>query len=134
MFFVAKRATLLMASGPASDPDKKHLFICLTDSFGVQKETLVVSVSTFRQGLPADDACKLYAGDHSFIKHVSYIEYSKARIIPVDKLMNGVKLNLFVPKEPLETSVFARVCYGLEQSLMTSPKNREFYQLATGHQ
>jgi hypothetical protein len=55
MFFVAKRATLLMASGPASDPDKKHLFICLTDSFGVQKETLVVSVSTFRQGLPADD-------------------------------------------------------------------------------
>jgi hypothetical protein len=65
---------------------------------------------------------------------VSYIEYSKARIIPVDKLMNGVKLNLFVPKEPLETSVFARVCYGLEQSLMTSPKNREFYQLATGHQ
>ena len=134
MFFVVKRATLLIPSGPASDPNRKHLFICLTDCHGTDKETLIVSVSTYRTGLPADLTCKLFSGDHPFLKHESYVDYSSARIIGADKLTNGVKSDLFVPKEPLETSIFARVCYGLEQSPRISPKNREFYLLASGHQ
>lgn len=134
MFLVVKRATLLIPSGPESDPNRKHLFICLTDCYGAEKETLIVSASTFRPNLPADSACKLFAGDHPFLKHESYVDYGSARIITADKLMKGIKLDFFVPKEPLETSIFARVCYGLEQSLRTSTKNREFYLLATGRQ
>lgn len=134
MFLVVKRATLLIPSGPESDPNRKHLFICLTDCYGAEKETLIVSASTFRPNLPADSACKLFAGDHPFLKHESYVDYGSARIITADKLMNGVRLNTFIPKEPLKTDVFAHVCRGLEQSPMTAPKHLEFYRLATGHQ
>jgi len=134
MFLVVKRATLLIPSGPASDPNKKHLFICLTDCYGADKETLIVSVSSYRAGLPADSTCKLFAGNHPFLKHESYVDYGNARIISAGKLMNGVKQDLFVPKEPLATDIFARVCFGVEQSLRTSTKNREFYLLASGRQ
>ncbi len=133
MFLVVKRTTQLIPTGPASDPDRKHLFICLTDCYGAEKETLTVSVSSYRAGLPADLTCKLFPGDHPFLKHESYVDYGNARIISANKLVEGVKQDLFVQKEPLATCIFARVCFGLEQSLRTSPKNREFYLLATKH-
>ena len=134
MFFVVKRATLLIESGPANDPNRKHLFICLTDVFGPDKETLMVSVSTYRAGLPADDTCHLFAGDHPFIKHKSFIEYDKARVFAADKLVTGERQGLFIALDALESSIFARVCYGLEQSPFTAPKHLEFYQRATGHE
>lgn len=134
MFFVVKRATLLIASGPASDPNRKHLFICLTDAFGSGKEMLMVSVSTHRIGLPADDTCHLFAGDHPFIKHKSFIDYRNARVIEADKLVKGERQGLFVAMDPLESSVFARVCYGLTQSPFTAPKHLDFYRRATGHE
>jgi hypothetical protein len=31
LFVPFKRATLLVPSGPANDPDRKHLFVLLTD-------------------------------------------------------------------------------------------------------
>lgn len=134
MFFVVKRATLLIASGPASDPNKKHLFICLTDVVGTSKETLMVSASTHRAGFPADDTCHLFAGDHPFIKHKSYIDYQNARVIEADKLVKGERQGLLKAMDPLESSVFARVCYGLETSPFTALKYLEFYQRATGHE
>ena len=133
MFFVVKRATLLIASGPASDPNKKHLFICLTDVFGPDKETLMVSVSTHRAGFPADETCHLFAGDHPFVKHKSFIDYRNARIIAADKLVKGERQGLFVAMDALESSVFARVCYGVERSPFTALKHLEFYKRATGH-
>jgi len=76
MFFVVKRATLLIASGPASDPNKKHLFICLTDVVGTSKETLMVSASTHRAGFPADDTCHLL---------LAIIRSSSIRVISITK-------------------------------------------------
>ena len=134
MFFVVKRATLLIPSGPLSDPNRKHLFICLTDPAGVAKETLMVSVSTIRTGLPADETCHLFDGDHPFIKHKSFVDYRNARIIAAEKLVKGVSQGLFTALDTLETSVFARVCYGLTQSPLTAPKHLEFYRIATGHE
>ena len=134
MFFVVKRATLLIPSGPLSDPDRKHLFICLTDSIGTNNETLIVSVSTFHQGLTSDISCQLYAGDHSFIAHPSIVNYMDAQIVAASKLMSGVAQGKLIAKEPLDTAVFARVCKGLGDSRFTSPKILSFYQVATGYE
>ena len=134
MFFVVKRATLLIPSGPQSDPNKKHLFICLTDAFGSERETLIVSVSTLRAGIPADETCNLFGGDHPFIKHKSFVDYRNARIIAADKLVKGVNQGLFIAMDALETSAFSRICYGLTQSSFTAPKHLEFYRRATGHE
>src|SRR3990170_5662670 len=50
LFVPFRRATLLVPSGPAHDPDQKHLFILLTDPVQVLdykgKHSLLVGVTT----------------------------------------------------------------------------------------
>ena len=133
MFFVVKRATLLIPSGAQVDPHRKHLFVCLTNPHGVNQEILLVSVSSYRVGVSTDMTCRLFAGDHSFITHDSVIDYASARVEPSDKLVKGVNLGLFVAKEPLDSAIFARVCYGLTQSRFVAPKFLQFYERATGN-
>ena len=134
MFFVVKRATLLMASGPANDIGRKHLFICVTDAVGAAKETLIVPIQSHRANITNDGACVLHVGDHPFIKHKSVVSYRDAKIVEEAKLMNGVKAGLFVPREAIDTAVFARVCYGLEQSQFVAPKFLAFYNASRGIQ
>ena len=68
-FLPLRRATLLIPSGPRTDPNRKHLFILLTDptvDAAGRSFVLMVSLSTVRAGVPHDPTCILYAGDHPF--------------------------------------------------------------------
>lgn len=135
VFLPLRRATLLIPSGPAADPDRKHLFILLTDPCSDEAGrncVLMVSLSSIKSGLHHDPACILYAGDHPFIKKTSFVVYGKARLEIVDKVLNGVKRGLLVPQEPMDGAVFARICKGLEESRHMSPKLRAFYLKAIG--
>lgn len=135
LFVPFRRATLLIPSGPADDPDRKHLFILLTDPVvggSGEKESLLVGVSSVRQGAFHDPTCILYPGDHPFIRRDSFIAYGRARIELSQKLINGVQAGVLAPRETLDGAVFARVCQGLLDSRHTAPKIRAFYSAATG--
>ncbi|PUE13608.1 hypothetical protein B9Z38_16595 [Limnohabitans sp. MMS-10A-160] len=93
---------------------------------------MMVSLSTVRQGVPHDPACILYAGDHAFVKHDSYVVYQKARIEEADKVLRGVKSGQLVPQAPMDGAVFARICKGLEESRLTPTRLLNFYLKATG--
>lgn len=127
MFFVVRRATLLIPSGPPQDPDRKHLYVCITDPVGAARETLLVPVATLRQGEPHDPTCRLFRGDHPFLRHESYVNYRFARIDPADRIERGVRDGVLVPHQVLDTAVFARVCKGLTESRFLAPRYREFY-------
>lgn len=135
LFLPLRRATLLVPSGPENDPDRKHLFILLTDpadaGSGV-KAVLMVSLSSIKPGLPYDPACVLHSGDHPFVKKDSFVVYQKSRIEDADKVLRGVKDGKLVPQAPMDTAVFARICKGLEDSRLTPPKMLRFYLAATG--
>jgi hypothetical protein len=128
LFIPVRRATLLVPSGPEHDPNRKHLFILLTDPPNADSEVLLVSLASVQEHLPYDSTCLLYPGDHPFIRHKSYVNYAYARIEPVGKLVNGVKQRLFDPQGTLDETVFARVCKGLLESRHTTPKIRKFYE------
>lgn len=135
VFVPLRRATLLIPSGPLGDPDRKHLFILLTDPAADDSGrlcVLLVSISSVKPGVPYDGTCILYAGDHPFVKHDSYVVYQKARLEEADKLLRGVKRGLLIPQEPLDGSVFARICRGFTESRMTPIKFVEFYRAAGG--
>jgi hypothetical protein len=127
-----KRATVLIPSGPASDPHRKHLHILLTDPQGPLKDVLLVGVNTVHPGLWHDAACILFAGDHEFLRHKSFVNYSRARIQPVKKIMAGVKEGLFEAREALSTTLFARVCRGIEVTTYVEPEILRFYENSRG--
>lgn len=134
LFLPLKRATLLIPSGPQGDQDRKHLFILLTDPHDDEVGNncvLMVSLSTVKPGVPHDPTCILYAGDHPFVKHDSYVVYQKARLEDAGKVLRGVKNGQLVPQDPMDGAVFARICKGLEESRLTPTKLLNFYLKAT---
>ena len=133
LFLPVRRATLLIPSGPPGDPDRKHLFILLTDPRADDRGTasvLMVSLSTIRQGVPFDRSCLLYPGDHPFVRRDSYVVYQRARIEAVDAVLRGVNSGQLVPQAALDGGVFARVCRGFEESRLTPPRLLDFYRRA----
>lgn len=132
LWFPARRATLLVPSGPVHDGERKHLFVLLTDPFDVEGivSVLMVSLSSRYPGLPYDPACLLYPGDHPFVTRESYVVYAKARIEPSEKLQRGVERGTLIPKETMDTGIFARICQGLEDSRFTAPRMLTLYRKA----
>lgn len=123
---------MLVPSGPGIDPNRKHLFILLTDPIddgtGV-KVVLMVPVSSLKTGVPNDQTCILYPGDHPFIKRESFVYYARARLEMADKLLRGIKEGKLVALDPIDSGIFARICQGLEQSRFTPAKLLSFYRI-----
>lgn len=125
-----RRGTILIPSGPSHDPDRKHLFIVLTDPSPTAADVLMVNVSSLRPG--HDPACQLYAGDHPFIKRDSFIEYALARIELAQAIENGVTKRALIPHADLDGAIFARVCHGLTVSRFAKPRVVAYYRARTG--
>lgn len=133
MFIPFRRASLLIPSGPTHDPQRRHLFIVLTDPFndtgnGISR-VLLVSLSSVRDG--CDRTCILKPGDHPFIRHESFVAYWSARIEEAGKVASAVHNNVFQAHHPVSEQVMLRICQGLESSRHTAPKILRFYRLAS---
>lgn len=126
MFNAVKRATFLYPSGPAKDPNRKHLCILLTDPVGPPEQILTVTVVT--AGDNFDSACVLNAGDHEFIKHKSYVAYATCRIDFASRIKECVASGEFSGREMLKEEVFKRVIEGLAKSKSVKPFVRQFLQ------
>lgn len=117
MFAVVKRATLLVPSGTANDPNRKHLTILLTAPTGPAKQVLTVNISTLRGNRGDDSTCLLDIGDHEFIKHRSYVAYWSCRHDCTEAhILNCVGSKLFEPKGMLREDVFVRIIEGMDRS------------------
>jgi hypothetical protein len=125
---VARGGTLLIRSGPASDPNRKHLYVVMTDAHGPARQVLMVPICSVRPKVPHDPTCLLAADEHPFIKHESYVAYDRCdqrHVVDVEKLVaNG----FFIPKEPMPEAVLDRIVEGLRKSPRAKPFAREFLQ------
>lgn len=109
MFFATKRATVLIPSGSTDRPDLLHLFVLLCDPFGDPPQCLLVSISTVYQNGYHDPTCLLYAGDHPFVKHASYVKYSSCRLIEAARLERAVAAGIFKQHDMMDGTVVARI-------------------------
>ena len=139
VFQPVRRATLLIPSGPAHDPDRKHLFIILTDSVadplnGNKDCLLLTSLSTLDTALPHDPTCILRLGDHPFVTRDSYVSYQSSRIQETTKIINGVASGVLVVKDPMASGIVDRICDGLLSSPHTAEKIKRFFRIYTAQQ
>lgn len=103
LFLALRRATLLIASGPQNDLERKHLFILLHDPVedgSAIKRVSMVSLSSVKVGTPHDPTCILFPGEHPFVTRRSFVYYSGARIEDANKLLKGIKDGIFIAHEP----------------------------------
>lgn len=138
VFQPVRRATLLIPSGPAHDPDRKHLFIILTDPVADpvnsgRVSVLLISLSTLEIALPHDPTCILRSGDHPFITRDSYVSYRTSRIQETVKIINGVASGVLVAKELMDSGIVDRICDGLD-SYQTPEKIKRFFRMYTALQ
>lgn len=127
LFLPNRKATLLVPSGPVEDPDRKHLFILLSDPVNDEKVVLMASISSVKPGRWCDNSCLLSPGDHPFINKDSFVDYARCRIESGQKLLNGVKKGLLEPREMVSQVVFERICAGVMASRRTPRHVKQFF-------
>lgn len=128
-----RRATLLIPSGPAHDPDRKHLHIVLNDPFPdntLIPKVLVVSVTSIPSSNKYDASCTLFPGEHPFVVHNSYVVYSRLDLVDPALLESKVQARQFVAKPLLDEKFFAYVVQGLLDSPHVSPRYLRYFEAA----
>jgi len=124
-WLAARRATVLIPSGPDHDPDRMHLHIVLTDpradKNGMEK-VIVVSVSSVPSTQIYDSSCTLFTGEHPFISRDSFVTYQFAAVVDPNLLEQEVAQKRFVAKSIMDEKVFRFVIEGLRESPYTTPR------------
>ncbi|ROT94033.1 hypothetical protein EB810_13185 [Altererythrobacter sp. FM1] len=120
-----RRGTLLMPSGPANDPWRKHLHIICTDP-DEEGRQLLVPICSIRNDF-YDRTCELWAGAHSTVHHPSYVAYRHAALGRHDLLRIRVEERVLVPREDLNGQDFLRVTRGITISKHTPGKIKAHY-------
>jgi hypothetical protein len=121
---VLKKGTILIPSGTASDPDKRHLFVVCTDACKDGKH-LLVPIATWTNEF-CDATCCLLIGEHRFIRHKSYVLYRKARVMVGTDLVKGVEEKMFSPDVPMNGQTFLRIANGVCLSPQTPRRIKNY--------
>lgn len=126
-FPIAQRDAFLIPSGPGAAQDQCHFFVVLTDP-AKNDSVLLVNATTYRGNLPHDASCFLDVGDHPFIRHKSYILYSKPHRATLQRLRTLIASGAVTLRPPpVSHAVFARIEAGTSSNQMT-PDDLDFYQ------
>lgn len=122
----ARRATLLIPSGPSHDPARKHLHVVVTDPTSTTAEVLIVCVVSIPPTNLYDSSCTLFPGEHPFIVKHSYVAYRFSRIVAAAALEAKVASGEYIAKPLLDEKLMAEVISGLRDSPEATPKVKRF--------
>lgn len=87
----------------------KHLRVVISD-VDAANECLVVCVTTWYEGVRGQDSsCILEAGCHNFIKHKSWIDFSRSKAMEYIEIFNGLQKGLLIKKDDLEPSLVVKI-------------------------
>ena len=123
--------TLLIPSGTTRDPNKKHLFVTLTDACQ-DGQHLLVSLSRVKDGVHFDDGCVFECGEHAFVRNRSFAAYRLARIEKATHLAQCVDGWYFTPKDDMAPELVERMCQGVEQSEFIAQRILAYYRRVVG--
>jgi hypothetical protein len=123
-YAVAKKATLLMPSGP---DEGQHLYVIMTNPCD-EGQSLLVSLSSIKEGRFHDPACIIEVGEHPFVTKRSYVEYRLSRIIRCDHITKCVDGWTFTPKADVSDDLYAKIAAGIGASEFSSKLTIKYYE------
>lgn len=121
----SRAGTLLIPSGPAVDPNRRHLHVICndTDANGLN---LLVAVTSWTSDL-CDPTCRLEAHEHPWLSHSSYVLYRKAEVREAVKLDAGIQRGLFTVLQSMNGQTFLRIRKGICTSPQTPRKIKRYF-------
>lgn len=122
---VAKRGTLLIMSGPRHDRERRHLHVvcCDPDENG---KLVIVSICSKEDAGWHDATTVLQPHEHPWLKHDSYVFYTKAVVVACEALEKGVEQGVMETHDPMNAQVFLKVTKGICKSPHTPRKVKNF--------
>jgi hypothetical protein len=103
-----------------------HLFVIVLEWEEHTRNTIIVNIDTLQR--KSDHTTILDRGDHEFIKHPSFVNYRKARIISSLELEGMLNSGIAKPKPSFTNEIFQRICEGILRSRFTPAEVREMYE------
>lgn len=125
-YVVARGNALLVPSGTTNDPDKKHLFVVITDECN-DGQHLLVSISSIKPGVFYDPTCVLQARSHPFVTVESYIEYRLAVTRSAAYIAKCVDNGTYLERAPVSTELLERISDGVLVSPFIPAKLKKYY-------
>lgn len=122
----AKGKTLLIPSGTHKDPDKKHLYVILTNSCP-KGQHLLVPVCSIVPRRYHDPSCEIEPGEHEFINHKSYVEYRFCSNMNSEHITTCVDGWVYNARPDMGPALLERVCDGVEASTEIPMWAREYF-------
>jgi hypothetical protein len=123
---IIRKGTLLIKTGAVH-----HLHIVCNDPVLYPRLAraafLCVNVSSVPTGIGFDTTCLLNTGDHSFIRHASFVYYDRAAIFGEETVLAQLDSGDIVAHELVSDALFSRLLDGFEKSRFVAPKIRHFY-------
>ena len=122
-----RKGTVLAPSGPVD-----HLHIVCSDPIYSAEHgcevVLVVNVSSVPATGPYDNSCILDAGEHVFIRHESYLVYSRADLWRCPTISDKVDSGEYRTHDDVSDSVIQKVMDGFMRSERTPFKVIRFIE------
>lgn len=112
---------------PVTDDEIRHLRVVITDP-NEDNEFLTVSIDTYKSRFQ-DDSCIIQAGEHQFIKHVSFVNYRYAKVLSFAKIFNGLKQHIFIRKEDVSEELLRKIQDGAKKSKNLSREFKSWFEL-----
>ncbi len=103
-----------------------HLHVVVTN-ICPDKSFLLLSIASIYPDKYRDPTCVFAGGEHDFIEHASYVEYSKAQMRFANSLEKCLSSKIFVAKDDLEPAQFRRLCDGIARSQRSQPWARAMF-------
>lgn len=87
----------------------KHLRIVISNA-DIINEYLVVTVTTWYENIKGQDSsCILEAGCHNFIRHKSWVDFSRSKAMTYEEIFNGIRKGILIQKENLPPEVVLKI-------------------------
>lgn len=99
-------------SGPKGD----HLFFCVLGPLVIDGVEYVLSVPVCSAEGRYEETCVLEAGEHSFIRHTSYISYAQARVDRASVVQEYLNSQYFRVAEHASAELRGKILAGLAAS------------------
>ncbi len=95
--------------------DNPHLFAVMNDPCP-EGQCLVLMITSIKENRYHDPTCVLGVGDHSFIRHPSWVAYRLAEMTSARHIGNMVDKKYFISKDDWTADVFNRIAAGIYSS------------------